>query len=120
MEAAQFVRDIKTEVRQQMAGVEEPQAQRPVAHEPRRLPTYSVEIELIEKLKRIHDCSSQMTELCYSERQTRFTKGNDTGSLIELNFFNQVECLVDKISTASATSSARLVTAPSCLKIPFS
>ena len=45
-----------------MAGVEEPQAQRPVAHEPRRLPTYSVEIELIEKLKCIHDYSIQMTK----------------------------------------------------------
>ena len=32
-----------------MAAAEEHQAQRPVAHEPRRLPTYAVEIELIEK-----------------------------------------------------------------------
>ena len=45
-----------------MAAVEEHQAQRPVAHEPRRLSTYAVEIELIEKLKRIHDYSSQMTK----------------------------------------------------------
>ena len=62
MEAAQFVRDIKTEVRQQLAAVEEHQAQRPVAHESLRLPTYAAEIELIEKLKRIHDYSSQMTK----------------------------------------------------------
>ena len=41
-----------------MAAAEEHQAQRPVVHEPRRLPTYAVEIELIEKLKRIHDYSS--------------------------------------------------------------
>ncbi len=53
METAQLVRDIKTEVRQQMATVEEHQAQRPVTNEPRRLPTYAVEIEFIEKLKRI-------------------------------------------------------------------
>ena len=45
-----------------MAAAEEHQAQRPVAHEPLRLPTYAVEIELIEKLKRIHDYSSQMTK----------------------------------------------------------
>ena len=45
-----------------MAAAEEHQAQRPVVHEPRRLPTYAVEIELIEKLKRIHDYSSQMTK----------------------------------------------------------
>ena len=45
-----------------MAAAEEHQAQRPVAHERRRLSTYSVEIELIEKLKRIHDYSSQMTK----------------------------------------------------------
>ena len=45
-----------------MAVAEEHQAQRPVAHEPRRLPTYTVEIELIEKLKRMHDHSSQMTK----------------------------------------------------------
>ena len=45
-----------------MAAAEEHQAQRPVAHEPRRLPTYTVEIELIEKLKRIDNYSSQMTK----------------------------------------------------------
>ena len=45
-----------------MAAAEKHQAQRPVAHEPRRLPTYAVEIELIEKLKRIQDYSSQMTK----------------------------------------------------------
>ena len=45
-----------------MAAAEEHQAQRPVVHEPRRLPTYAVEIELIEKLKRIQDYSSQMTK----------------------------------------------------------
>ena len=45
-----------------MAAAEEHQAQRPVVHEPRRLPTYAVEIELIEKLKRIHDYSSRMTK----------------------------------------------------------
>ena len=49
MEAAQFVRDIKTEVSQQMAAAEEHHTQRPVTHEPRRLATYAVEIELIEK-----------------------------------------------------------------------
>ena len=43
-----------------MAAAEEHQAQRPVAHEPRRLPTYTVEIELIEKLKRIDNYSNQM------------------------------------------------------------
>ena len=32
----------------------------------------------------------------------------------------QAECLVARISTASATSSARLVTSPNCFKIPFS
>ena len=62
MEAAQFVRDIKTEVRQQPAAAKEHQAQRPVAHEPCRLPTHAVEIELIEKLKHIHDYFSQMTK----------------------------------------------------------
>ena len=41
---------------------EEHQAQRPVALEPRKLPTYAVEIELIEKLRRIHDYHSQMTK----------------------------------------------------------
>ena len=45
-----------------MAAAEEHQAQRPVVHDPLRLPTYAVEIELIEKLKRIHDYSSQMTK----------------------------------------------------------
>ena len=45
-----------------MAAAEEHQAQRPVVPEPRRLPTYAVEIELIEKLKRIQDYSSQMTK----------------------------------------------------------
>ena len=45
-----------------MAATEEHQAQRPVVHEPRRLPTYAVEIELIEKLKRIHDNANQMTK----------------------------------------------------------
>ena len=45
-----------------MAATEENQAQRPVAHEPRKLPTYSVENELIEKLKRIDNYSSQMTK----------------------------------------------------------
>ena len=45
-----------------MAAAEEHQAQRQVAHEPRRLPIYAVQIELIEKLKRIHDYSSQMTK----------------------------------------------------------
>ena len=62
MKATRFVRDIKTEVRQQLAAVEEHQAQRPMEHEPLRLTTYAVEIELIEKLKRIHDYSSQMTK----------------------------------------------------------
>ena len=64
MEAAQFVRDIKTEVRLQMAAAEDHQAQRPLAHEPCRPPTYTyaVEIELVKKLKRIHDYSSQMTK----------------------------------------------------------
>ena len=38
-----------------MAAAEEHQAQRQVAHEPRRLPAYAAKIELIEKLKRIHD-----------------------------------------------------------------
>ena len=65
MEAAQFVRDIKTEVRLQTAAAEEHQAQRPVAHEARTLSTYAVEIELIEKLKRIHDYSSQMTKYVF-------------------------------------------------------
>ena len=45
-----------------MATTEEHQVQRQAAHEPRRLPTYAIEIELIEKLKRIHDYSSQMTK----------------------------------------------------------
>ena len=45
-----------------MAAAEEYQAQRPVVHKPHRLPTYAVEIELIEKLKLIHDYSSQMTK----------------------------------------------------------
>ena len=62
MKATRFVRDIKTEVRLQVATVEEHEAQRPVAHEPRRLTTYALKIELIEKLKRIHVYSSQMTK----------------------------------------------------------
>ena len=45
-----------------MAVEEEHQAQRPVAHKSRRLPTYAVEIELSEKLKRILDYSNQMTK----------------------------------------------------------
>ena len=49
MKAIRFVRDIKTEVRQQLAAVEEHQAQRPVVHKPRRMPTYAIEIEFIEK-----------------------------------------------------------------------
>ena len=48
-----------------MAAAEEHQAQRPVVHEPRRLPTYAVEIELIEKLKHIHAYSSQMNNMLF-------------------------------------------------------
>ena len=48
-----------------MAAAEKHQAQRPVAHEPRRLPTYAVEIELIEKLKHIHAYSSQMNNMLF-------------------------------------------------------
>ena len=62
MEPAQFVRDIKIGARQQIGASEEHQAQRSVVYEPLKLPTYAVEIELIEKLKRIHDYSSQMTK----------------------------------------------------------
>ena len=48
-----------------MAAAEEHQAQRTVTDEPPSLPTYAVEIELIEKLKRIHDYSSQMTKYVF-------------------------------------------------------
>jgi len=64
VEGAQFVRDIK-KVRQQVATVEEHQVQPPLAREPHRLTTYAVEIELIEKLKRIHDYSSQMLNMLF-------------------------------------------------------
>ena len=46
-----------------MAAAEGHLAQRPVAHETAQTAyIYAVEIELIEKLKRIHDYSSQMTK----------------------------------------------------------
>ena len=62
MEAAQFVRDIKTKVRQKMDATEELQTRRLVADESRRLTPYAFEIKLIKKLKRIYEHASQMTK----------------------------------------------------------
>ncbi|MBC8259536.1 MAG: Na/Pi cotransporter family protein [SAR324 cluster bacterium] len=62
IDAAQTVRAMKAEISQQVSAAEVHQAQRLVVHEPLRLPTYAVEIELIEKLKRIYDYASQMAK----------------------------------------------------------
>ncbi len=61
-QAALEVRAMKKEVKMRLEAAEMHQAKRLVADEPRRLPTYSVEIELIEKLQRIYDYANQMAK----------------------------------------------------------
>ena len=61
-ETASKVVEMRYEVKQQVAAAEQHQANRLVANEPKRLQTYSVEIELIEKMKRIYDYASDMAK----------------------------------------------------------
>jgi phosphate:Na+ symporter len=77
LDAAQSVRVMKAEIRQQISAAEDHQAQRLVVHEPLRLPTYAVEIELIEKLKRIYDYASQMAKSVIPKSNPESQKENE-------------------------------------------
>ena len=73
VEAAQDVIAMKGEIQTEVELAEQHQAQRLVADAPNRIAAYSVEMEVIEKLKRIYYFAKRMAK----------TVGVDTGVTVE-------------------------------------
>ena len=69
-EAAQKVISMKTEINDLMESAAVHQAKRLVAEEPNRLAAYTVEMDIIEKLKRIYYHAKRMAKTALPEEET--------------------------------------------------